>query len=167
MTPPQNAAWFSFLIENLWCCFFISRCRKMHRLIIEHVCPVVEPFSYSHIPAGCGQFLTFRTWLDWQNSSLDDRLWKDYRLATGTHLGPPHALGRGQSRRWLPVGSGQPHWYTGQYAATDLNTTLEIYTFFHQSWVNDYRCTWLLKWLCLNCWNYYFFLSVRTWAKRS
>lgn len=77
-------------------------------------------FSDSCIPAGCGQFPAVCTRLDRQNRSLDDRLRKDRGLAVTHHRGPPQSLGRGQPRRWLPVGSGQPHRHTGQHAATDL-----------------------------------------------
>lgn len=72
------------------------------------------------LPAGCGQFFTVRTWLDRQDRSVDDWLWKDSRLALTSYAGPPHSLGGGQSRRWLPVGSGQPHRNTDQYATSDV-----------------------------------------------
>lgn len=115
---------------------------------VDTYCSAFVIFFNSCNPVGCGQFLAFCAWLDGQNRSLDDWLWKDSGLATTPHLGPPHSLGRGQSRRWLPVGSGQPHWYTRQHAATDLNvsqTCVEKCTpiFLHQSGVNDFR------WICI------------------
>lgn len=97
-----------------------------------------EPLSYSCVPAGCGQFPAVCTRLDRQNWRLDDWLWEDCSLATTPHLGPPHSLGRGQSRRWLPVGLGQPHWYTDRHVAAHLNVDMgEIYSDLHQffKWV--------------------------------
>lgn len=74
--------------------------------------------------AGCGKLFTVCSRLDRQDGSLDDRLWEDYGFAVAPHRGPPHSLGGGQSRGRLPVGPGQPHRYTGQHAACDLNAAL-------------------------------------------
>lgn len=96
-----------------------GKSRRAPRWSFIHIWPG-GMFSDSCIPAGCGQFPAVCTRLDRQNRSLDDRLRKDRGLAVTHHRGPPQSLGRGQPRRWLPVGSGQPYRHTGQHAATDL-----------------------------------------------
>lgn len=138
-----------FVVDTYVGCFsehiFVGWWRKA-QVDTYHSAFVIFPNSCN--PAGCGQFLAVCARLDGQNRSLDDWLRKDSSLATRPHLGPPHALGGGQSRRWLPMGSWQPHWYTRQHAATDLNasqTCVEHFTliFLHQSEANDFR------WICI------------------
>lgn len=119
---------------------------------------LVDLFSDSCISAGRGQFLTVCTRLDRQDRCVDDWLWKECGLAITHHLGPPYSLGRRQPRRWLPLGSGQPHWYTGQHAATDLNTTLNmcgnLLSVLPPLLLSEQlQMHWLLKLVVLNCGN--------------
>lgn len=106
----------------------------------------------SWFPAGCGQFPAVCAWLDRSNWGLDDWFWQDHRLTTRPHPGPPHPLGPGQPRGWLPVGSGQPHRCAFRHDASHLSATVSFFP--PQSEGNYCRCTvWFSEMVLFKNWN--------------